>query len=376
MRKDPYCVAFSLMQTLCYNGTWGNGSFRFLHCVCKMIDEGTPKLGTTMMTSTRALRGWGTCDEDLFPSNLELSVSEFEDWKSIPKEAWEDAKQKRIEMNRAILVSWPIEIIYLNGRVLRLVTSYSPHLFEREDSQYGITVINDEFETVAWAQLRSYEENKQIILEDLFVKPEFRRTHIGTQLLHRIEQISCLDLSFCELSDEILIPIPFPDAGPNRYNAVKEFFQKNGYTWMDRNPIRSSESYSIFTAVKMLPCKEIREDPEAHAAYAFLLANLKRYETSEKHYKQAIEIKKKEEKWIDVAYLCGELGGLYEEKKKLKQAENCYANVLEISRRIEHKPLQNRAACDLARISKKRRNFSGRIINRIMRPFKKSKSVV
>ena len=35
---------------------------------------------------------------------MDLSKSEFEDWKSIPKAAWDDARQKRIQNNKALVV--------------------------------------------------------------------------------------------------------------------------------------------------------------------------------------------------------------------------------------------------------------------------------
>jgi tetratricopeptide (TPR) repeat protein len=97
---------------------------------------------------------------------------------------------------------------------------------------------------------------------------------------------------------------------------------------------------------------EVKEDyAEAHADYAFLLANLKRYEESKEHYLRAIEI---EEKWIDAAFLYGELAGLCEERSESKQAEICYVKVLEISLRVGHKFLQDRSSLDLARV---RRNL-------------------
>jgi hypothetical protein len=40
---------------------------RFLHCVCKMIDDGRPMKGTTRVSALRAMRGWGTCEEELWP---------------------------------------------------------------------------------------------------------------------------------------------------------------------------------------------------------------------------------------------------------------------------------------------------------------------
>jgi len=227
-----------------------------------MIDDGTPRVGTTPLTGLRSLKGWGTCDEDLWPSNLNLSVSEFENWKNIPREAWDDAGQKRIQGNKALATSQPSVVLSIDGRPFRLftLTTDPSCILGDEGEQIDLTVIDPGFETVAWAQLRAYAERKQIILEELFVKPEFRRAHFGTRLLHRIEQISCLEPVFSKVSNEVLVPIPVSDAGPNRCNAVREFFQKNGYVWKNSDPIRRSPSYSIFTAVKKLDCAEIRNN--------------------------------------------------------------------------------------------------------------------
>jgi len=64
--KQKCCVAFDLMVDFDSRGTWEDGSMRFLHCVCKMLDQDMPTLnGTTQLTSTRAVKGWWTCDEKL-----------------------------------------------------------------------------------------------------------------------------------------------------------------------------------------------------------------------------------------------------------------------------------------------------------------------
>jgi hypothetical protein len=68
------------------------------------------------------MKGWGTCEEELWPSNVDLSKSEFEDWKSIPKEAWDDARRKRIQKNKALVTSAPYAILKLDAREFRLFT--------------------------------------------------------------------------------------------------------------------------------------------------------------------------------------------------------------------------------------------------------------
>jgi len=349
--KQDCCAAFTMMSDGCYSGTWGNGSMRFLHCVCKMIDDGWPIKGTTMVSARRAMKGWGTCDEELWPSNVDLSKSDFEDWKSIPKEAWEDAKQKRIRNNKVLVASWPSQVVNIDGRDFRLFT----HCFNvlGEDKQYELTVIDPEFETVAWASLRAYVGSKQIILEDLFVKPEFRRAHHGKRLLHRIEQISCLEEPFSSLTHEILVPISVPDAGPTRYNATRDFFISNGYVWKNTEPIRTYPfDWSIFTAVKTLDCTGIRNDyaiellnkkmhakaeeqfiaalqmnPNAarvHANYAILLFELKRYDNSEKQLEQALNLDEQNSETHSVyANLMRELG-------RNKEAEKHYLRALEL----------------------------------------------
>ena len=259
--EQDCCEAFVEMEDCCYfRGTWGNGSVRFLHCVCKMIDDGRPKKGTTSISVRRAMKGWGTCEEELWPSDVDLSKSEFEDWKSIPQEAWEDAKRKRTQANKTMAASRPFVTVNINGRDFRLFT----HFFDfpgGEDKQYELMVIDPEFETVGWATLRAYVSSNQIILEDLFVKSEFRRAHIGMSLLSRIEEISCLEEPFSSLNHEILVPISIPDAGPTRYNATRDFFKTNGYVWENSDPVRRYPfTWSIFTAVKKMDCAQIRKN--------------------------------------------------------------------------------------------------------------------
>lgn len=227
---------------------------RFLHCVCKMIDDGWPIIGTTFLSAERAMKGWGTCDEDLWPSNVDLGPAEFEDWKRIPKEAWDDAKQKRIQANKALLASFPSVVLDLDGREFRLF-AHSDTAFRKEDKQLELLVIDSDFETVAWATLCAYVKENQIILEDLFVKPEFRRAHHGTRLLHRIEQTACLEKPFSEMNHQILVPISIPDAGPTRENVTRDFFMANGYLWKSTEPIRRYVfAWSMFTATKNLDC--------------------------------------------------------------------------------------------------------------------------
>jgi hypothetical protein len=261
--RQDCCVALSMMGMHCYHGTWGNGSMRFLHCVCKMIDDGTPIRGTTFQSAIRAMKGWGTCDEDLWPSNVDLSPAEFEDWKSIPKEAWYDAKQKRIQANKALSANFPCVVLNLDGREFRLF-AHCNNASRKEDKQLELLVMDSDFETVAWATLRAYVKENQMILEDLFVKPEFRRAHHGKRLLHRIEQTACLEQPFSELNHQILVPISIPDAGPTRYNVTRDFFMTNGYLWKSKEPIWSYD-YSIFTAVKSLDCTAIRNHHSARA---------------------------------------------------------------------------------------------------------------
>lgn len=245
------CVAFALMNMHRYQGIWGNGSIRFLHCICKMLDGGISG-GTTALTGIRALKGWWTCDENLWPTDIDLSTQEFEDWQNIPKEAWQDARQKRVQRNRDLVASWPTETLNFDGRVFRLLTSCTNDILG-EDKQFDLTIIDEEIDTVAWVQLRAYVKSKQITLEDLFVKSEFRRLDIGSRLLQRIERISCLDSGFYGLSSEIIVPIPEVDIRlPDRLEVVKEFFRKNGYVWKDAESVMGRE-YSIFTAVKTLP---------------------------------------------------------------------------------------------------------------------------
>lgn len=334
--KQDCCVAFVEMVDGCYRGTWGNGSMRFLHCVCKMIDDGRPLIGTTSVSAHRAMKGWGTCEEELWPSNVDLSKSEFEDWKSIPGTAWEDAKQKRIRNNRVLVDSWPSQVVKVAGSDFRLFT----HCYKGrgKNRQYALTLIDSEFETVAWASLSSYVESGQIVLEDLFVKSEFRRSYHGTRLLHRIEQICCLEEPFSQMKHEILVPISIPDAGPTRYNAARDFFITNGYVWKNTDPIRRyAFTWSTFTAVKALDCAGIHNDyaleldkekkyakaeeqfiaalqmspknAAIHANYAILLLELKRYGDSEKQLQHALSLDERRAETHSVyANLLRELG--------------------------------------------------------------------
>jgi hypothetical protein len=221
-----------------------------------MIDDGTPKGGTTNISAHRAMKGWGTCREDLWASNVDLDVSEFEDWRKIPNEAWDDARQKRIQNNRRMAGSCPSEALDIDGQVFRLFVFVNDlsRIFGGEDRQFELLVIDSDFDTIAWSTLRAVVKRDQIILEDLFVKPNSRRMHIGTTLLQRIERIACLEKPFSELKHEIKAPISKPDAGPTRYVAVRDFFMKNGYDWNNTDQIRKYLDWSIFTAIKKLDC--------------------------------------------------------------------------------------------------------------------------
>jgi tetratricopeptide (TPR) repeat protein len=315
--KQDCCVAFAEMMHGCYRGTWGNGSMRFLHCVCMMIDDGTPTKGTTMRSGFRAMIGWGTCDEDLWPSNVDLDKSEFEDWKSIPKVAWDDARLKRIQNNKALVASVPCPVLKLGVREFRLLT-HCFNVLRGEDKQFELRVIDSEFETVAWATLRAHVRGNQIVLEDLFVKPEFRRTHLGTALLHRIEQIACLEKPFTELNHEILVPITKPDAGPTRYCAARDFFLANGYLWKNTEPIRKYLDYSIFTATKKLDCAAI------HNGYAVELLRSKKYSKGEEHLRIALQLEPNNAR-IHMHY-----GVLLAQLKRYSQAEDQLRQAMEI----------------------------------------------
>jgi len=352
-----------------------------------MIDDGTPKKGTTMRSGFRAMIGWGTCDEDLWPSNVDLNQSEFEDWRSIPKPAWDDARLKRIQNNRALVTSVPCHVLKLNGREFRLFT-HCFNVLRGEDKQFELRVIDSEFETVAWATLRAYVRRNQIVLEDLFVKPEFRRMHLGTILLHRIEQIVCLqEEDFPQVHNDyanLLRRIRRPsDAETHHRRAIEieEFPETHyGYALLLVDSKRYEEAeYHFLRALelrkefpeadkayaKLLSCLgryveaeeyyrqalENKEDyADAHADYAFLLGNLKRYKESEERYLRAIEIKEKDARWVDAGYLHGELGGMYEAQGRLDRAETHYAKVLEISIRTGHDWLHKQASHDLARV--------------------------
>jgi Tfp pilus assembly protein PilF len=285
------------------------------------------------------------------PSDVDLGKSEFEDWKSIPSAAWEDAKQKRIRNNKVLAESWPSQTVKVAGKDYRLFT----HCYNGrgKNRHYSLTLIDAGFETVAWASLSSYVESGQIILEDLFVKPEFRRSHHGTRLLHRIEQICCLEEPFSQMKHEILVPISIPDAGPTRYNVTRDFFITNGYVWKTTEPIRRyAFTWSTFTAVKALDCAAIHNDyalelynekeiskaegqfiaalqigpknAAIHANYAILLLKLKRYTDSETQLQQSLSLDEERPETHSVyANLLRELG-------RNEDAERHYLRGLEL----------------------------------------------
>jgi GNAT superfamily N-acetyltransferase len=260
------CVAFTHMEDHIYRGTWGSGSVRFLHCICKMLDGGiASKLGTTMLTGIRAEKGWWTCDEDLWVSNVDLSVAEFEDWRSIPPEAWKDAKNKRIRRYRAFADSRQSTIVNVGGQRCRLVANFEIDAFEK-DKQVDILVMDDDYDALGWAQVRAYVDHKRIVLEDLFVKPEIRRKGIGSELLRQIEQVACFDKVFREVSQELTVPIPTVDIWlPLRNESVREFYKWNGYAW-DNSKVVPGREYSIFTATKKLSCAQIPTNASPLAA--------------------------------------------------------------------------------------------------------------
>jgi len=251
------CIAFTHMNSHILQGTWGNGSVRFLYCVCKMIDNGIPShLGTTMLTGIRAEKGWWTCEEDLWPSNVDLTRSEFEDWSSIPEEAFADAKKKRIRKNKAFLDSRLNTVIALRGESYRFVVNSETKIFEK-DKQIDILVIGRDLDTLAWAQVRAYVDQKKVVLEDLFVKPEVRRRGIGSELLRQVESLTCFEKGFSEVNKEITAPIPSVDIRlPIPHRTVKEFYAKNGYAWTNVKIVPGRE-YSVFTASKKLSYAEV-----------------------------------------------------------------------------------------------------------------------
>jgi GNAT superfamily N-acetyltransferase len=223
-----------------------------------MVDGGfASALGTTMLTGVRAEKGWWACEEDLWPSNVDLSVDMFADWRSIPKEAWEDARRKRIRSNKARLAARGSSTVNIGGQTFRLLSNYFRSRILREDGQLDIMIIDKEFDTVAWVQLRAYVKIGKIVLEDLYVKPEARRMGIGSELIRRIEHFSCLDAGFRDVSDEVIVPIPRVDIWlPDRHHAAKTFFVNNGFVWEDRHYM-SEREYSLFTARKKLPCAQL-----------------------------------------------------------------------------------------------------------------------
>jgi GNAT superfamily N-acetyltransferase len=213
-----------------------------------------------MLTGIRAEKGWWTCEEDLWVSNVDLSRSEFEDWRSIPLEAFEDAKRKRIRKNKALFNSRASMIINLGRQRYRLIANAEKQLFEK-DKQIDILLVKDsDFDTVAWAQVRAYVDHGKVVLEDLFVKPEVRRMGIGSELLRQIEYLTCFDRVFREVSEEITVPIPTVDIWlPMRHQTVKAFYARNGYKWNDTKIVPGRE-YSIFTASKKLACAQIPKE--------------------------------------------------------------------------------------------------------------------
>jgi GNAT superfamily N-acetyltransferase len=251
--EQKCCVAFTAMNDHALRGTWGNGSVRFLYCMCKMLDGDMPSvLGTTCLTGIRAEKGYWTCAENLWPSNIDLTVQEFENWRGIPTVAWEDAKRRRIQSNRTQLATRDTTSVNIHGRSLQLLTNYCRRNIG-DDRQCDIILLDEELDRIAWVQLRAYVNARALVLEDVFVKQESRRIGIGSELLRRIEQISRSVNGFCNVSDAITVPIPRVDIRlPDRNTAVREFFTSNGYSWQN-NQVVPGREYSVFTASKQLP---------------------------------------------------------------------------------------------------------------------------
>jgi GNAT superfamily N-acetyltransferase len=173
------CVAFDLMVNFDSRGTWEDGSMRFLHCLSKMLDQDMPSLrGTSLLTGIRAIKGWWTCDEKLLNSDTGIPLATFEDWQSIPKVAWENARRNRIRrIKRRVTIS--AETFSLGNHKLQLFY-HLRRVFE--DKQFDVVTLDSDFDPVGWAQIRAYAQAHRIMLEDLFVKPDFRRCGIGSRL--------------------------------------------------------------------------------------------------------------------------------------------------------------------------------------------------
>lgn len=239
-------------------GTWEDGSVRFLHCVCKMLDQDMPSLkGTTLLTAIRAVKGWWTCDEKVLESDTATPVATYEDWKSIPEAAWENARQNRIKRIKR-RVTTAAETFSLGNHKLQLF--YHIHrIFE--DKQFDVVILNSDFDTVGWAQIRTYALAHRIMLEDLFVKPEFRRCGIGSKLRQEMEDFAFSDNEFRQVGNVITVPISRIDVCLDKYQAVKQFFETNAYVWKYESAIPWAVDYAVFSAVRRADATPRRKDP-------------------------------------------------------------------------------------------------------------------
>jgi len=245
--KQKCCVALGMMGDFDSRGTWEDGSMRFLHCVCKKLDQDMQSLnGTTLLTGIRAVKGWWTCDEKKLKSDTQMPVEEFEDWGSIPEDVWENARRNRIKRIQR-RVSEASETFSLGNHRLQLFY-HIDRIFE--DKQFDAVVLNYDFDSVGWAQIRAYAQTHQIVLEDLFVKPEYRECGIGSKLLAKMEEFALSDAEFQEADNIVTVPIPREDVWKtDKYQAVKKFFVTNGYVWKYENAIQSVD-YAAFSAEK------------------------------------------------------------------------------------------------------------------------------
>lgn len=246
--KQSCCAAFDLMVDFDSRGTWEDGSMRFLHCVCKMLDQDMPSLtGTSLLTSVRAVKGWWTCDEKLLESDTSIPVARFEDWQSIPRLAWENARRNRIKRIKRRVVTAG-ESFSLGNHKLQLFY-HIQRIFE--DKQFDVVILDSDFDSVAWAQIRAYAQTHRIMLEDVFVKPQFRRCGIGSKVLREMEDFAISDPEFREASDTITVPIPRIDIWiPDRNQAVKQFFETNAYVWKNESAIPGAIDYAVFSVAK------------------------------------------------------------------------------------------------------------------------------
>jgi GNAT superfamily N-acetyltransferase len=255
--KQNCCLAFDFMVNFDSRGTWEDGSVRFLHCVCKMLDQDMPSLkGTTLLTAIRAFKGWWTCDEKILQSDITIPVATFEDWKSIPEAAWENARQNRIKRIKR-RVTAAAEVFRLGNHNLQLF--YHIHrIFE--DKQFDVVILSSDFDIVGWAQIRTYTLAHRIMLEDLFVKPEFRRCGIGSKLRQEIEDFAFSDNEFRQVGNVITVPIPRIDVCLGKYQAVKQFFEKNAYVWKYQSAMAWAVDYAVFSAERKADATPRRRD--------------------------------------------------------------------------------------------------------------------